>query len=77
MARPATSLAKDAFRKRKRTILKKASELSKRCNARVYVVLKLHGQFYVYSSEESRQWPPTIEEIASSIGQYLYYRIDF
>ncbi|KAK5689441.1 hypothetical protein LTR17_026271 [Elasticomyces elasticus] len=63
MARPATSLAKDTFRKRKRTIVKKAQELSKLCHARVYLVVKYHGRFHVFTSETSRQWPPTVSEI--------------
>lgn len=67
MARPASSLAKDAFRKRKRTIKKKALELSKHCNAHVYVVLKYHGRFHVYTSEKSRQWPPTVGDIMRTI----------
>ncbi|KAK0247125.1 hypothetical protein LTS09_017726 [Friedmanniomyces endolithicus] len=46
--------------------MKKALELSKRCNAHVYVVLKYHGRFHVYTSEKSRQWPPTVGEIETS-----------
>ncbi|KAK1041245.1 hypothetical protein LTR74_018635 [Friedmanniomyces endolithicus] len=66
MARPASSLAKDAFRKRKCTTMKKALELSKRCNAHVYVVLKYHGRFHAYTSEKSRLWPPTVGQIETS-----------
>ncbi|KAK0301548.1 hypothetical protein LTR91_025663 [Friedmanniomyces endolithicus] len=66
MARPSTSLAKDIFRKRKRTIMKKALELSKLCHASVYVVVKYHGQYHVDTSEKSRQWPPNATDIETS-----------
>ncbi|KAK3612990.1 hypothetical protein LTR56_028131 [Elasticomyces elasticus] len=76
MARPATSLAKDTFRKRKRTIMKKAQELSKLCHARVYLVVKYHGRFHVFTSETSRQWPPTVSEIETSYPPAEEYPMD-
>ena len=66
MARRATILTRltnEKFRKRKDSLLRKGDELSKLCEAGVYILLYHNNRFYVYTSEESPAWPPTPEKI--------------
>ena len=46
--------------------MKKALELWKLCHASVYVVVKYHGQYHIYTSEKSRQWPPNARDIVGA-----------
>lgn len=63
--RPRTSVIKDSFRKRRRTVMHKAHELAVRYGAQVYVVLQFDGKFHTYNSADGEQWPPTVEKIVS------------
>ncbi|KAF2158769.1 hypothetical protein M409DRAFT_30727 [Zasmidium cellare ATCC 36951] len=64
--RPPSSLRKDVFRKRSRTVEKKADEIAKLSGAQVYVVMLHHGQFYVYTSHNTNAWPPSKDQIDQS-----------
>lgn len=63
--RPASTLRKDKFRQRNRTLTKKADELAKIPGAKVYCVVLFHGQFYTYTSQTTKAWPPSHDEIVS------------
>ena len=63
--RPRSSIFKDSFRKRSRTVIHKAHELADRYGAQVYVVVQFNGKFQTYNSVEGEQWPPSTERIVS------------
>ena len=61
--RPASTLKKDMFRQRHRTITKKANLLARTCGAQVYMVVLFHEQFYTYTSHKTKGWPPSEDQI--------------
>ena len=63
--RPRTSIIKDSFRKRRRTVIHKAHKLALRYGAQVYVVVQFNGRFHTYNSVDGEQWPPSTERIVS------------
>ena len=63
--RPRSSMIKDCFRKRRRTVIHKAHELAVRYGAQVYVVVQFNGTFRTYNSIDGEQWPPSVERIVS------------
>ncbi|TGJ70108.1 hypothetical protein EYR41_006094 [Orbilia oligospora] len=55
------------FRTRTQTLIRKANELWKECNAEVSLVVRRDsGKYYVYQSRNSMEWPPNIDEVYSS-----------
>jgi hypothetical protein len=63
--------AKNRFRKRRNGLFKKTFELSKLCEAEVFLVIEKDDKFYTFRSTEDESWPPTMEEIVSSYHDYL------
>ena len=61
--RPRTSIVKDSFRKRNRTVIRKAHQLAARYKAQVYLVVQFNGKFHTYNSVNDEQWPPSIDKI--------------
>ena len=61
--RPASTIHKDVFRRRHKTIGKKANDLAQACGAQVYCVVLFHGRYYIYSSHKNGGWPPTKDQI--------------
>ena len=53
--RPPSSIRKDNFRQRNRTIKKKAN-LARSCGAQAYIVVFLHGQFHTFTSHDTSAW---------------------
>ncbi len=49
------------FNKRKKSLLKKANELSLLCEADVYLAISRKGKYYTYESDQ--MWRPTNEQI--------------
>jgi hypothetical protein len=72
--RPRTSLIKDSFRKRKRTVFSKASSLASDFEAHVYIVVQFNGKFHVYNSVNEQQWPPSTEIIVGLLALTFEYR---
>jgi hypothetical protein len=52
----------EKFRRRTKSVFKKADELKRLCDAEVYLVIRRGGKFYTYSSLET-SWPPSLETI--------------
>lgn len=74
--RPLSSKRKDTFRKRNRTVGKKANELAK-CGAKVYLVVQFCGQFHIYTSHTSAAWPPDRDQIVSTYGTRSHAQLTF
>jgi len=53
----------EMFRKRGRTVFNKADELARKCDVKVYCLLKREDKLYKYSSSDDPTWPPTTEEL--------------
>lgn len=70
--RPRSSIFKDCFRKRRRTVIHKAHELATCYGAQVYVIVQFNGQFHIYNSVEGEQWPPSMDRIVSMDDSSLY-----
>jgi len=58
----------EQFRRRTKSLLKKADELKRLCGAEVYLVIRRGGKFYTYSSLEN-SWPPSPETIVGTNKQ--------
>ncbi|KAH7012318.1 hypothetical protein B0J12DRAFT_690606 [Macrophomina phaseolina] len=56
-------VSKERFRKRKESLLRKGDELRRLCQAEVHILLRYHGRYYVYTSDEKTMWP-SHEDIA-------------
>lgn len=64
--RPASSIAKDSFRKWKCTVIRQAHKLVTRYGARVHLVMQVNSRYYVYDSggaPTSSSWPPIPQDI--------------
>jgi SRF-type transcription factor (DNA-binding and dimerisation domain) len=57
---------KERFRGRRASFMRKARELSDKCDARVYVVICRNGKYYTFNSTAESWWPPTENQI---VGQ--------
>ncbi|KAM7204412.1 hypothetical protein V8F33_001714 [Rhypophila sp. PSN 637] len=55
-------LLNNRSRKRRITLFKKVDEL-RECGAHVYLFVEMNNRRYTYSSETSRHFPPTLEQI--------------
>ena len=53
-------------RKRRITLMRKADQFSKDCQADVYVLIFRDGKFFTYSSLEDEQWPPQLSKVVST-----------
>jgi hypothetical protein len=58
--------AASKFSKRRRTLVRRAYDLHKDCDAQVFLIVKKNGKLHVFNSEPSFQdWPPTSDQIVS------------
>ncbi|KAH7032108.1 hypothetical protein B0J12DRAFT_680546 [Macrophomina phaseolina] len=48
---------KEKFRKRKESLLRKGEELRRLCQAEVHILLRCHGRYCIYTSDERIIWP--------------------
>ena len=69
--RPESTLKRDLFRRRHRTVVKKANQLAMSCGAHVYVVVHFHGQYQIYTSHKHRAWPPSEDQIVGTFNSRL------
>jgi len=60
------------FQRRKHTLLKKAYELGQLGNADIAFFIYKAGRYFTYRSTDRPSWPPTWEEIVSTIVRYTY-----
>lgn len=51
------------FRGRKVSIISKANELHRLCDAEVFFVARKNGKYYVYVAGVDPSWPPTLQQI--------------
>ncbi|KAH7065099.1 hypothetical protein B0J12DRAFT_639133 [Macrophomina phaseolina] len=49
------------FDRRRNGLFKKAFEIQRRCQARVYIVMEYEGSYYVYRNSRKTSWPPAPE----------------
>ena len=54
----------EKFRKRKRSLMNKADQLSRLCQADIYLVVSRDNQHFTYSSTDKSGWPPSSDELA-------------
>ena len=62
-------LARDKYRKRRRTCIKKAHELAIRCSADVYLAVCKGGKFFIYKSTDRQGWPPAHNDLVGDRHQ--------
>lgn len=53
------------FSRRRKTVLLKADQLHRDCQADVYLVVRWEGKTYTYKSIDDKNWPPPEEELVS------------
>lgn len=46
------------FDRRRNGLFKKAFEIQRRCQAKVYIVMEYEGSYYVYRNSRKTNWPP-------------------
>ena len=51
------------FRKRKNSLMRKASDLHQLYDADVFVLFFRRGKYYVLTSADDGAWPPTFEQV--------------
>ncbi|KAL2179000.1 uncharacterized protein P884DRAFT_257118, partial [Thermothelomyces heterothallicus CBS 202.75] len=54
------------IRKRRKTLFKKVDEFHQLSNAGVYLLIWHNCRFYIYSSNQSSEWPPSPKHIATT-----------
>jgi len=57
------------IRKRRQTLLKKVDEFHQLSNAGVYLLIRYNCRFYIYSSNQSSEWPPSPKDIVRYVIQ--------
>ena len=65
MAKDIRKKRREALRRRKNTLFKKAYELGQLPDVEVAVIIRANGRYYTYRSTEQASWPPDIEQIVS------------
>lgn len=58
--------AAEKFRKRRRSLLRKANELSKLTETDVYLVLGRGDRLFIYNSSNDLSWPPQKADLVGS-----------
>jgi hypothetical protein len=63
--------------RRKRSLMKKAYEYSRECDADVYISIRIHknGQVFTFNSDSTGEWPRSEAEMVSHslCGEFLYH----
>ncbi|KAL8832510.1 MAG: hypothetical protein Q9191_000237 [Dirinaria sp. TL-2023a] len=65
-------LLREKLRKRRTNLFKKANELARMTNSKIYVVVQHDDKYYTYKSTEELNWPPPEREIG--IHDHKYHR---
>ena len=58
------------LRRRRHTLIRKVDEFHTLCGADLYMVIRMNGRFYEYSSTKQPSWPPQRAEIVSCHRQW-------
>ena len=58
-------LLRETLRKRRTNLFKKANELARMTNSKIYMVVQ-HDKYHTYKSTEKSNWPPPEREIMST-----------
>ncbi len=61
-------LLREKLRKRRTNLFKKANELARMTNSKIYIVVQHDDKFHTYKSTEESNWPPPEREIVSTPG---------
>ena len=56
-------IGREAIRRRRETLFRKADELGKMSDAHIYILVYDGGRYYLYSSRDEPSWPPSKEHI--------------
>lgn len=64
-------IGREAIRRRRETLFRKADELGKMSDAHIYLLVYDSGRYHLYSSRDESSWPPSKEHIV-----YLTYPLD-
>jgi len=59
-------LLREKLRKRRTNLFKKANELARMTNSKIYVVVPHNDKYHTYKSTEESNWPPPEREIVST-----------
>lgn len=55
------------FNKRRRSLFKKANELSVKTNTELHIVMHRGGRYFTYNSTDRQGWPPTEDDMVRSL----------
>ena len=55
------------FNKRRRSLFKKANELSVKTNTELYIVMHRGGRYFTYNSTDRQGWPPNADDMVRSL----------
>ena len=58
-------LLREKLRKRRTNLFKKANELARMTNSKIYIVVQHDDKYHTYKSTEESNWPPPEREIVS------------
>ncbi|KAH8807065.1 hypothetical protein F5884DRAFT_788431, partial [Xylogone sp. PMI_703] len=56
---------RENFRRRTKTVIKNVNVLDKKFGADVFLLIRKHGKYYIYSSFENWNWIPSKDEVVS------------
>ena len=59
-------LLREKLRKRRTNLFKKANELARMTNSKIYIVVQHDDKYHTYKSTEESNWPPPEREIVST-----------
>ena len=66
-------LLREKLRKRRTNLFKKANELARMTNSKVYMVVQHDNKYHTYKSTEESNWPPSEREIVSRVIDFPYH----
>ena len=55
------------FNKRRRSLFKKAHELSVKTSTELYIVLHREERYFTYTSTDRQEWPPNENEVIRTV----------
>lgn len=65
-----------SFRKRCSTIFRKADQMRRICDAEVYFLVRYRDRYYLYTSSEASEWPPTKTALVVTLHVRIKPNID-
>ena len=64
------------LRRRRHTLIRKVDEFHTLCGAELYMVIRMNGRFYEYSSTKQPSWPPQRAEIVGCFQRWSEEHMD-